>query len=635
MKPVTDPALLSQLDGGASEPKAVTDPALLAQLDGKTEPSAPARVAQRTDRTGNAIDQFILDKFGNTLSKAPDIQGSVVGRFIQGLADLPVGVMQLAANTLWGGQTGAGEAANSRIAEINRTTERQRGPDAGFDWARLAGNVANPIPWKAGAAIKAPPTLVGRAAQGTGVGGAFGATAPVTNDEEGYWGQKGVQTATGMALGFGIPAVTEGVSRTAKAIYQGLVEPRFGAGRKAIKSRTLLEAAGPRAPQVISELRKPGEIVPGSMPTAAEAAAGAGSAEFSALQKSASEVLPSEYVARESAQNAARARSVGTVAQDKPALAAAESARKAVTDPMYEAARSGGAADTSRVSSMIDTMLGKNPGNPELVTELRTIQRGVNASKDARQLSSVLDGIKTALAKEDNKFIRGQLTTIKEMIEEAIPGYRQAQQKFGEMSKPMNVMQIGQYLEGKLTPALNDFGASASQRAGTYAGALRDAPTTIKRSTGMPRYEDLSQILSPQEREAVESVARDLARRAEFERLAAAGSRSGENSARMASRQLEKQVGTDRLPNLLNRAAMMGNAVLRRINAHADEKLEKELAADLLSPKTTADLMEFAASRIVAKQLIDAWKSKLAPARVPAYGAAVQGAIAPPPEMAQ
>ena len=59
---------------------------------------------------------------------------------------------------------------------------------------------------------------------------------------------------------------------------------------------------------------------------------------------------------------------------------------------------------------------------------------------------------------------------------------------------------------------------------------------------------------------------------------------------------------------------------------------------DMLSPKTTADLMEFTAARRVAKGLIDAWKAKLAPARIPVgYGAPIQmgareGEIPEPPQ---
>ena len=84
-------------------------------------------------------------------------------------------------------------------------------------------------------------------------------------------------------------------------------------------------------------------------------------------------------------------------------------------------------------------------------------------------------------------------------------------------------MEVGQYLEGKLVPALNDLGASSSQRAQAYAQALRDASGTLKRATGQPRYDELGKVLEPGKLQTVTNVGADLARSATHERLAKAG----------------------------------------------------------------------------------------------------------------
>lgn len=88
---------------------------------------APLPRRTLTNDNPNFIDRLILDKFGPQLAKAPDIQGSIPGRVIQGMADLPVGAMQLGMN-----MAGQGDLVNPEVAAINRRTEQLRGPNAGF-----------------------------------------------------------------------------------------------------------------------------------------------------------------------------------------------------------------------------------------------------------------------------------------------------------------------------------------------------------------------------------------------------------------------------------------------------------------------------------------------------------------------
>ncbi len=71
-------------------------------------------------------------------------------------------------------------------------------------------------------------------------------------------------------------------------------------------------------------------------------------------------------------------------------------------------------------------------------------------------------------------------------------------------------MEVGQFLEGKLTPALGE--ESARLRATGYATALDQAPGTIKRATGQSRFEQLGEIMTPEQIAVLESVRDDLAR---------------------------------------------------------------------------------------------------------------------------
>ena len=89
----------------------------------------------------------------------------------------------------------------------------------------------------------------------------------------------------------GIPLAAAG-----KGLYNAVVEPLTNT--TAIKGRAFLEAAGDKADEIIALLRQNKQIVPGSAPTAGQAAVPAGRAEFAALQRQAEQVVHSAYVAR-------------------------------------------------------------------------------------------------------------------------------------------------------------------------------------------------------------------------------------------------------------------------------------------------------------------------------------------------
>lgn len=577
-------------DGRTLEFPDGTDPSIIQRTVKNTlgikESPAPKPTPLTRDNP-DPISNFIIDKLAAApgLGNAPDIQGSIPGRLIQGLADLPVGALQLGANAL-----GMGDAINQRIKDINSRTEALRGPNAGFDWSRLAGNIASPVGLVAAAKVPIAATRAGKIGQGIAIGGVGGATAPVTDAGDNFASEKAAQIGTGMALGGVIPAASPFITTPVKAAYRGLIEPWMNPA--AIKGRAFLEAAGDKADDIINYLRQNKEIVPGSRPTAGEAAAPAGSAEFSALQKQASEIAPTPYAARESEQNAARLASLRTVGKDEAALKAAEATRKSVSDPLYEAARNNMLpVDARPVLIKLDTLLAKNPGNPELVSALTSVRRGLvgpegRPTYDAQELASSIDGLKAAAAKQDNKFIAGTLKTLQGDLEKILPGYELAQKTFKTLSKPVNQMQVGQYLENKLIPAQSD---DAKQKAASYAAALRDVPGTIKRSTGAPRYEKLEQILTPDQMSVVNGIRDDLARGMRYTDLAGKGAKAAPDISGAYSK--------EKIPGILNRGVMVANAIISRLEGKVNKKLAAEIAADMLNPPKVAETLSAAKTR--------------------------------------
>lgn len=359
------------------------------------------------------------------------------------------------------------------------------------------------------------------------------------------------------------------------------------------KFSALADASEGRGQAIINALRNYDEYVAGGMPTAGVAATPAGSTRYAALQQEVAnrQAMTTPYYERDIANKAARARALESIAQDDVAMAAAIKNRKTVSDPLYKAAEQG-VADVSGAVKVVDDLIAKNPGNTELLREMREIRRGLTADKktgalrtDAKEITSVIDGIKARLAKEDNKFIKGQLKDVRELLADAVPGYRVAQESFGQASKPINIMQVGQYLEGKLKPAIE---TPVAETAGRFSQALKEAPTTIKRSTGQSRFQQLSEILTPDQVKIVEGIKKDLAREAEFASQAAAGSKGGKA---VPAAELSKA------PGFFSKIVTVTNTIIDKLQGKINEKVALELATEMLDPKLAADVLEKALAR--------------------------------------
>lgn len=484
--------------------------------------------------------------------------------------------------------------------------------DAGFDVAGMAGTVMSPAVL---GAMKLPTaaSVLGRAGQGAAIGGAFGAASPVT-DPDNFWSLKLAQTGTGAVIGGAIPPVIDATTAVGQAAKR-IVDPLLPGGHERSAARILAEAAGPKRAAIEAELAKDQILVPASIPTGPEAAARAGSPEFAALQRIAAEHRPSAFSDIAKGQEAARLASIQSVGRTPTDVEAAQAFRKLSTDPLYGAARrAGDVVDTKPIIDKITDTLRRNPGNRELVTELVNLRKGLTNKgvprANAEQVSSTLDGLKAAIAKEDNKFIGGILNNFKDDIANAIPGYQAAQRRFADLSKPVNEMQVGQQLEKALTKPVGE-----GERAGVFAQAMREAPQTIKKATGQPRFQELDEVLRPENLASAKAILADLARKAEFERLAPLGRAKAAEAA-----------GAFGLPATgpLNQQYMIFKTILGRVSKGINEKTLDTMADALQLPSTTLKLLQKAPTEKQAKLIENIIAAKLGRGAI-AAGAELSG----------
>lgn len=149
---------------------------------------------------------------------------------------------------------------------------------------------------------------------------------------------------------------------------------------------------------------------------------------------------------------------------------------------------------------------------------------------------------------------------------------------FAAYSKKLDRMEVGDYLSKKLQTPLD------KERAGAFATAVENAAGTIKRSTGIPRFDKLSDVLTPKEVGTVNNVLADLNRTTKADEL-----------SRMV-RGVEAGLPdvTQGKPELLNRYITLGKAAFRFLQRGNAEDFNKQMAEMLLDPAAMAQFMTLA-----------------------------------------
>lgn len=382
-----------------------------------------------------------------------------------------------------------------------------------------------------------------------------------------------------------------------------------GTALRGAKTNVLMEAAEGRAPEIINALRGQTQIVPGSMPTAGEAASGLGVTRYSALQRSAEDVLPSEYLAREKAQQAARVEYLRRIGGTDPAnrfmLDALKNYRSTEGAMLYGQA---GGRIVQQDATL--TRLMERPSVQKAFDRARQL-----AAEDGAQFGTVpglgapsytvadMHYVKMGLddlLKNPERFGLGATEAAKigktrdqflNWLEGKSPEYKVARTTFASRSKPINQSEIGAFLEQKL------MGAKGEERPGVFATAVREAPGTIKKATGQPRFEKLSEVLTPGQMRIVNAIQNDLKRQLDYLEQARAATRAGPQAGRAGSELLLDVAGGVTTPNFLNAVMTATNAALRRLAGKIDRKVAMQIATEMLDPQQAALALEQAQAR--------------------------------------
>ncbi len=427
------------------------------------------------------------------------------------------------------------------------------------------------------------------------------------------------------------------------------------------KSKAYLTAVEGKGQEIVNALRSPNtELVPGSQPTAAQAAMPAGSTRFAALGQQGADVLPTENLAREAANKEAQLaaiRGVGKTAED---IKLAEASRSSATNPLYQIADKAMVqadktfASLSQRPSMDKVMaraaqLAEEKGQPFVIGENRAAQTVPSSIVDASGKpvgfttipgevaefpgtslhymklafdDLVHDPATFGIGKNEASAIAKTRGDFLDWVDTKVPEYGQARELFAAGSKPINQMQVGQFLEGKLTPALGE--ETGKLRAAAFATAVDNAPATIKKAvTGSPRYDSLAKIMTPEQMAVIDGVKADLSRIAETEYAARKGAKAGPNLLKAGSEALSGV----QAPNFISKVTTVANEIIRRLKGGVNEKVAIEIATEMLDPKAAATSIEKAMARQKqGERMFDPFKKPgISPEKTRNIGVATEG----------
>jgi len=412
--------------------------------------------------------------------------------------------------------------------------------------------------------------------------------------------------ATGAAAGASVPVLGAAL-KTGKAF----VEPLYKSGREQIIGRVLNQVGGDDAVAIASRLRGARELVPGSLPTAGQVAESGG---IAALERAAAQANPQAYTERAMQQASARLNALRGIAGDDAAIAAAKAARSEASGPLFQQA-------TKAVYTVDDKLanLLKRPAVQQAMGRAKTLAEnegrtftfnvnpsnpfsglGIRGNKSTQISGQALQDLKMAMDEmlsdpasgfagksgDAVRSLRGQLLG---WMEGANPVFKQARSTHSAMSKPINQMQVGQFLLDKVQPALSDFGALGQESGAQYARALRNADQSVRAATQFKGNKTLTDVMTPDQMGTLNAIGQDLARKANAQNL---GRGVGSDTfQKLSMNNIAQQSGMPRLAGGLLEFPGISRAT-RWVYQGADEKAQGLLSDALLNPAQAADLMQ-------------------------------------------
>jgi hypothetical protein len=523
---------------------------------------------------------------------------------------------KLAANGYDIGMLGPVETAATREnvgAELPRfARENPRLYELAVKARQLAGPTVEMLATAGGGALGAPlgpAGIVGGAGLGYGIGKealeaadvALGLKQPRTVNElitepamnvlTGATLEAGGRVA-GPLIEKGLGALGRGATRVAGAVQDLRQLPnQFAAqiARKSFETPANLEAGRNVLRQAVDQ---------GSRDTAAQALAQGGiisPTTQTTLSEAAKRSAPAAKATKEAAKEISRKSTLTLITPD---IQNAVKLRAEAADPLYKIADESVAVVDDTLKSILDRMpagtlndaieIAKIEGKPFTLGGEKGVSIGDNLTGQQmhyikRALGDIAYGSKPSsnLGADAQKATRALLDEYLGAFESKIPEYGQARQIFSEMSAPINQAQVLKEMVSVLEKP------GGGERIGPFLNVLgRGEQAMLKKAggRGAPRFEALSEVLTPEQISAVRNVADSLKAGAEAAEQATLGQK------RFADL-VKEEIPNLRLPNVFSIFATTTNNALSRLDTLIGKKTMATLAKAAESAQSFDDLL--------------------------------------------
>lgn len=583
-----------------------------------TDPGRAARIAAQTEADRKTYDPTVGMNSTEKVLAGVGKAFSDTGRGIGQLAGKGLDLMSSGASQRLGLPQDSDIAETRRLdTSLMNTGEGMTGniggnvlmalaPGGALKGAASALNIAKAAPGAAsslnalGSALLVPRSVKGAAALGAGLG----AAQPAVDT-----GDRLLNTGLGAVGNAIVPAAGVGY-RTAKSA----LEPFYASGQQAIVGRALTNAAGSDAPNVLARLKDAstpflgpvqgvqGELVPGSLPTVAEAAANPG---ISALSRAATAVNPqvtNDVVARSAANNQARSDLLRNMAGTTGERDFTAANRDATAQQLYDAAFSKG-IDPAAITPQIQKAIGTLSENPYVKDALPLAQKlaaadgiDINAPGGSLQgmhylklaLDSALDtgtSGATAVGKNMKRQITDARSKLLGVMDSVSGDYAAARKTYASMSRPLNQMDTAQQLADKAIDPL-----TGVVRPSAFARALND--TAASKATGYGGA-TLENTFDAGQQNSLQRLLEDLQRSNSAQN---AGRGVGSDTVqKLAYSNMLDQAGVPTWLRSFMPSQVLGNVAGRAGDVaygRANKEISARLAESMLDPRLAAEMMQ-------------------------------------------
>lgn len=347
-------------------------------------------------------------------------------------------------------------------------------------------------------------------------------------------------------------------------------------------------------------------LVKGSRPTLAEATGNPGLAQLQRTQQSKSTDFASDLQGRKTERLRARESSMEGIAGSEGEMAYFKDARRQITEPLYKAAYEK-PIDQKKITPELRKEVEEFMQRPA-VQEARA--EAIKKARDSgevlseqdmgsvkgmhymkRAIDDKISAAKRAGADDQARIYLGIQDKMIAFMQEVSPEYAKAMAEFESASKPINRLEVGQYLRDKLFPSSNQYGGG-KMTVGQFAKALEHPDETAKLATGFSGAK-MEKILTKEEISQLKSIAKDIVREQNVEGAARV---SGSPTAQLTAAQT-------RLDSLLEKLEKVPSRLVSVPAKGASMLLEKSRAKEAAAHE--AELNKMLADPEYAKSVVD------------------------------